>query len=79
MSKKTIARPDSDTTARKHTNTAIGKSGKHSAVEKLAASRSDFDARASAGPVPGAHGKPAKKSEQTSSSKAHREKAARKH
>lgn len=72
MSKKGIGMPDSDQTARKNYEPeeeplqdpgdlagrqTSNKSGKHSSVEKLAASRSEFGSAPGGHPVPGAFGK----------------------
>jgi len=76
--KKTVKTPDSDQTARKHDDLAdampeetdntnrqtSNKSGKHSSVEKLAASRPEFGASPGAKPVPGAHGNPETENEE---------------
>lgn len=90
--KKTIKTPDSDQTARgredltdaMHEETdntnrqTSNKSGKHSSVEKLTASRPEFGNSPGANPVPGAFGNPeADEQEHTSNSGAHRDKALR--
>ena len=90
--KKTIATPDSDQTARRDIDERDAtledqetdiegrqvskKSGKHSSVEKLAASRPEFGPSPGANPVPGAHGD-AGADEEESPSGAHRDKALR--
>ena len=90
--KKTIATPDSDQTARRNideddanvqdTETEAegrqvsNKSGKHSSVEKLAASRPEFGPSPGANPVPGAFGD-AGTDEEEAPSGAHRDKAQR--
>jgi hypothetical protein len=90
--KKTIATPDSDQTARRDIDErdptledqetdiegrqVSNKSGKHSSVEKLAASRPEFGASPGANPVPGAHGD-AGADEEEAPSGAHRDKALR--
>lgn len=89
--KKTIKTPDSDETARHddaelrdttvddavRTDTQTSnKSGKHSSVEKLTASRPEFGASPGANPVPGAFGNP-QEDEEHAPSKAHRDKALR--
>jgi len=91
--RKTTAVPDSDTTARKkhEDDTAIDetldntdgrqtsqKTGKHSSVEKMAASRPEFAESPGAHPVPGADGDPGKDHEPTpEGTNAHRDKALR--
>lgn len=87
--KKTIKTPDSDQTARKEDFDATdettdrtgtnerqtsNKSGKHSAAEKLTASRPEFGASPGAKPVPGASGNP-EEDEEHAPSGAHRDKA----
>jgi hypothetical protein len=91
MSQKTIAIPDSDQTARRdiendvssedvetgaETRQTSNKSGKRSAAKKLAASRPELGSSPGANPVPGAHGEPRAKEEETPSG-AHRDKALR--
>ena len=94
MSRKTTAIPKSDETARHKVeteDTAVDetvenldgrqtsqKTGKHSSVEKLAASRPEFSESPGAHPVPGADGEPGKDHEPTlEGTNAHRDKALR--
>jgi hypothetical protein len=53
------------------------KSGKHSSVEKLTASRPEFDAAPGAKPVPGAFGSDEPREDDPPPSSAHRDKALR--
>jgi len=90
--RKTNAVPDSDTSARKKheqaepvdetvenlegRQTSI-KSGKHSSMEKMAASRPEMAESPGAHPVPGAFGNEHEDEEVTGPSEAHRDKALR--
>lgn len=88
--KKSMKTPDSDETARKSTEESepvdettdvnlqsSNKTGKHSSVEKLAASRPEFGASPGAKPVPGAFGDGAQADEEDAPSESHRDKALR--
>ncbi len=94
MSRKTTAVPNSDETARHKVepeDTTVDetvenldgrqtsqKTGKHSSVEKLAASRPEFSESPGAHPVPGADGDQDKEHEPTpEGTNAHRDKALR--
>jgi hypothetical protein len=77
MSRKTTAVPKSDETAR-HKQAPSQKTGKHSSVEKLAASRPEFAESPGAHPKPGASGDDGKEHEPTpEGTNAHRDKALR--
>lgn len=92
MSRKAIAIPDSDQTARRDTaqnepsfeevetgtegRQTSNKSGKRSSAEKLAASRPELGSSPGAKPVPGADGEPGAEREETPSG-APRDKALR--
>lgn len=90
--KKTIKTPDSDQSARKDSadlteeirddtdatnRQTSNKSGKHSSVEKLTASRPEFGPSPGTSPVPGAFGNPEESGDEHAPSEAHRDQSLR--